>query len=65
MSIMEAWLAEQQRTSYREAMLESLPNCDCCGERIDAPKYLSICGMIICPDCIERNMEFNMEAIVE
>ena len=36
----------------KDRELEDLPECDCCGERIQEDYYYNIAGLKYCPDCI-------------
>ena len=60
---MEPWILEQQRTMALEAILDRYPKCDCCGDAITTDTYLVIFGKNVCRECVDRNTQYNMEAI--
>lgn len=55
----ERYAAEQEKA------LEKLPECYECGEHIQTEKCYEINGELICPDCLERNHERNVEDYTE
>ena len=61
----EPWLLEQQRTAAMDAILERYPKCDCCGEAITTDTYLHVFGRNVCRDCMDDNIEYNMEVITD
>lgn len=61
----ESWMIEQRRSAALDAALERYPKCDCCGCAITTEKYLNLFGRNVCQECVDDNMQYNMEVITD
>lgn len=45
----------------REKILEQLPLCNECNERIQDEYYFEVRGWTICPECMEGHKKWNLD----
>ena len=51
--------------AYKEAKRERLPECSCCGERIQDEYLYLIDGTILCEDCLNDMYRKDVEVFME
>lgn len=45
----------------QERIIEQLPLCDECNERIQDEYYYEVRGWVICPSCMEDHRKWNLD----
>ena len=54
-----------QHEAEQERILDRLPSCDYCGEKITDEYYFDINGDVICEECLHDNFRKAVDCYVE